>query len=86
MPPRSLPASNTILPNRLPGSRPISRRARGTTLIVMVHGSGDNYQRPPQSALGARLAAKGYATLAINTRQHDAAINTENFFRCASRH
>jgi hypothetical protein len=52
----------------------------------MVHGSGDNYQRPPQSALGARLAAKGYATLAINTRQHDAAINTENFFRCASRH
>jgi pimeloyl-ACP methyl ester carboxylesterase len=51
-----------------------------TTLIVMVHGSGGSYQRAPQSALGARLASKGYAALAINTRQHDAAINTDNFF------
>jgi pimeloyl-ACP methyl ester carboxylesterase len=51
-----------------------------TTLVVMVHGSGDSYQKPPQSALGARLAAKGYAVLAISTRQHDAAINTDNFF------
>lgn len=51
-----------------------------TTLVVMVHGSGDSYQKPPQSALGARLAVKGYAVLAISTRQHDAAINTENFF------
>lgn len=51
-----------------------------TTLVVTVHGSGGSYQRAPQSALGARLASKGYATLAINTRQHDAAINTDNFF------
>ena len=60
--------------------QPDRKPAAETTLIVMVHGSGDNYQRPPQSALGARLAAKGYATLTISTRQHDEAINTENFF------
>jgi pimeloyl-ACP methyl ester carboxylesterase len=59
-------------PNRKPPAN--------TTLVVMVHGSGDSYQRVPQSALGARLAEKGYAVLAISTRQHDAAINTENFF------
>jgi hypothetical protein len=47
---------------------------------VTVHGSGGSYQRAPQSALGARLWSKGYATLPINTRQHDATINTDNFF------
>jgi pimeloyl-ACP methyl ester carboxylesterase len=60
--------------------QPDRKPAADTTLIVMVHGSGDSYQRPPQSVLGARLAAKGYAVLAISTRQHDDAINTENFF------
>jgi pimeloyl-ACP methyl ester carboxylesterase len=60
--------------------QPDRTAAADTTLIVMVHGSGASYQRPPQSALGARLAAKGYAVLAISTRQHDDAINTENFF------
>jgi dienelactone hydrolase len=51
-----------------------------TTLVVMVHDSGGSYQRAPQSGLGAWLASKGYAALAINTRQHDGAINTDNFF------
>jgi pimeloyl-ACP methyl ester carboxylesterase len=58
-------------PNRKPPS--------DTTLVVMVHGSGSSYQRTPQSALGAQFASKGYAALGINTRQHDAAINTDNF-------
>ena len=60
--------------------QPDRKPATDTTLVVMVHGSGDSYQKPPQSALGARLAAKGYSVLAISTRQHDDAINTENFF------
>jgi pimeloyl-ACP methyl ester carboxylesterase len=60
--------------------QPDRKPAADTTLVVMVHGSGDSYQKPPQSALGARLAAKGYSVLAISTRQHDDAINTENFF------
>jgi pimeloyl-ACP methyl ester carboxylesterase len=51
-----------------------------TTLIVMVHGSGGSYQRAPESALGPRFAMRGYASLAINTRQHDQDINTDNFF------
>jgi pimeloyl-ACP methyl ester carboxylesterase len=45
----------------------------------MVHGSGGSYQRAPESALGPRAAAKGYAALAINTRQHDDRINTDSF-------
>jgi pimeloyl-ACP methyl ester carboxylesterase len=60
--------------------QPDRKPSADTTLVVMVHGSGGSYQRGPQSALGARLASKGYAVLAINTRQHDAAINTDNFF------
>jgi pimeloyl-ACP methyl ester carboxylesterase len=60
--------------------QPDRKPAADTTLVVMVHGSGDNYQHAPQGPLGARLAAKGYAALAISTRQHDGAINTENFF------
>jgi pimeloyl-ACP methyl ester carboxylesterase len=50
-----------------------------TTLVVMVHGSGGSYRRAPESTLAPRLAAKGYAALAINTRQHDDKINTDNF-------
>jgi pimeloyl-ACP methyl ester carboxylesterase len=59
--------------------QPSGKPPAATTLIVMVHGSGGSYQRPPQSTLGPRLAAKGYASLAINTRQHDDKINTDNF-------
>ena len=58
-------------PNRKPPS--------DTTLVVMVPGSGGGYRRAPESALGGRLASKGYAVLALNTRQTDA-TNTDNFF------
>jgi pimeloyl-ACP methyl ester carboxylesterase len=59
--------------------QPDARPPADTTMIVMVHGSGGSYRRAPESALGPRVAAKGYAALAINTRQHDDKINTDNF-------
>jgi pimeloyl-ACP methyl ester carboxylesterase len=59
--------------------QPAGKQAADTTLLVMVHGSGDSYRRAPQSGLAPRLAARGYASLAINTRQHDEKINTDNF-------
>jgi pimeloyl-ACP methyl ester carboxylesterase len=59
--------------------QPNGKQPADTTLIVMVHGSGGSYQRAPESTLGPRLATKGYASLAINTRQHDERINTDNF-------
>lgn len=60
----------------LPEAKPPAQ----TTLIVMVHGSGGNYARSPNSALSRSLSASGYAALAINTRQHDDKRNTDNFF------
>jgi len=59
--------------------QPNGKQPVNTTLIVMVHGSGGSYLRAPGSALGPRLATKGYASLAINTRQHDERVNTDNF-------
>jgi pimeloyl-ACP methyl ester carboxylesterase len=60
--------------------QPDGKPPSDTTLVVMVHGSGGSYQRGPESALGSRLSSRGYAVLAISTRQHDDAINTDNFF------
>jgi pimeloyl-ACP methyl ester carboxylesterase len=51
-----------------------------TTLVIHVHGSGANYAKPPGDGLGAGLAAGGRAVLAINTRQHDEHVATDNFF------
>jgi pimeloyl-ACP methyl ester carboxylesterase len=51
-----------------------------TTLVIQVHGSGSNYSKPPNRVIGARLAEAGRAVLAINTRQHDDRVATENFF------
>jgi pimeloyl-ACP methyl ester carboxylesterase len=39
----------------------------------------NNYHSPPQSTLGRGLAEKGYAALAINTRNHDGNIYNQNF-------
>src|SRR5690348_16222228 len=60
--------------------QPEAKRADATTLIVMVPGSGGNYARNPASALSKGLSEKGFAALAINTRQHDDKRNTDNFF------
>lgn len=59
--------------------QPEARSAAETTLVVAVHGSGGNYAYEPVGPLSAALAAKGYAVLGINTRQHDDRVNTENF-------
>ncbi|MBI3515863.1 MAG: alpha/beta fold hydrolase [Proteobacteria bacterium] len=60
--------------------QPTSKAAAATSLVVSVHGSGGNYASNPIGFLSAGLAAKGYGVLAINTRQHDDKVNTENFF------
>jgi pimeloyl-ACP methyl ester carboxylesterase len=60
--------------------RPDAKPPAATTLIVMVHGSGGNYARTPTSVLSRSLPEKGFAVLAVNTRQHDDMRNTDNFF------
>ena len=60
--------------------QPDTKPPAETTLIVMVHGSGGNYARDPNGPLSGSLSAKGFAALAINTRQHDEKRNTDNFF------
>jgi pimeloyl-ACP methyl ester carboxylesterase len=60
--------------------QPDTKLAAHTTLIVMVHGSGGNYARDPNRTLSRSLSESGFATLAINTRQHDDKRNTDNFF------
>jgi pimeloyl-ACP methyl ester carboxylesterase len=64
--------------------RPAARPAADTPLIVAIHGSGSNFGKMPTRALGAGLAARGYAVLGINTRQHDDGVCKENFYaiRC----
>ncbi len=59
--------------------QPGDKAVGATTLVVSVHGSGDNFAKDPNGFLAKGLAAKGYAVLGINTRQHDAKVNTDNF-------
>src|SRR5438105_10699350 len=49
------------------------------TLVLMVHGSGETYHGNPNGFLGKGLAERGYAVLAINTRQSGPRVNTDNF-------
>jgi hypothetical protein len=58
---------------------PVNVDPAKTPLVISVHGSGDNYSKPPISFLSPALAAKNYSVLAINTRQHDTLVNTDNF-------
>jgi pimeloyl-ACP methyl ester carboxylesterase len=51
-----------------------------TTMIVQVHGSGSNLAELPLRAVARALSQRGYAALSISTRQHDANVNTDNFF------
>ena len=46
--------------------------------MISVHGSGGNYATSVPGALLRGLAE--FSVLGINTRQHDGAINTDNFF------
>ena len=60
-------------------SQPNSKTAASSTAVVSVHGSGGSYDSDPNGFLVRLLAGKGYAVLAINTRQSGARVNTENF-------
>src|ERR1700736_1827643 len=60
--------------------QPEAKQPSERTLIIMVHGSGGNYARMPNSTLSRSLSGNGFAALAINTRQHDDKRNTDNFF------
>jgi len=55
-----------------------------TPLVIAIHGSGSNFGKLPTRALGKGLAARGYAVLGSNTRQHDDGVCKENFYaiRC----
>jgi len=68
--------------NRVDGAlwTPRSGAPAETTLVVVVHGSGANFVRPPADALGRGLSAGGRAVLSISTRQQNERINTDNFF------
>jgi pimeloyl-ACP methyl ester carboxylesterase len=59
--------------------QPEGKPADGSTAIVSVHGSGGSYSQAPMVWLNPGLAQKGYTVLAINTRQHDQFVNTDNF-------
>jgi pimeloyl-ACP methyl ester carboxylesterase len=59
--------------------QPDGKAANATTLVIGVHGSGDNFVKPPMGFISRALAAKGYGVLAINTRQNGERVNTDNF-------
>lgn len=67
--------------NRLDAAlwEPKGRPPAETTLVIAVHGSGDNFAHAPADALGRGLSASGRAVLSISTRQHDERVNTDNF-------
>jgi pimeloyl-ACP methyl ester carboxylesterase len=60
--------------------QPVDAQPDRTTMIVQVHGSGSNLAELPLRAVARALSPKGYAALSISTRQHDANVNTDNFF------
>jgi len=60
--------------------QPDNKPAGGGTILVQVHGSGGNFAELPLRAPARALSPKGYAALSISTRQHDDAINTDNFY------
>jgi hypothetical protein len=64
--------------------QPDQKEPADTTLILMAPGD-NNYQSPPQSTLGRGLAQKGYAALAIYTRNHDGNIYQSELARPAAR-
>lgn len=58
---------------------PEKKDPQNTVAFVNIHGSGGNYFGDPVAFLTKLLSADGYACLAINTRQHDQYVNTDNF-------
>jgi pimeloyl-ACP methyl ester carboxylesterase len=59
---------------------PDGKTPADTTMIISVPGSAGNFSEGPSHILPRDLTPKGYAVLAINTRQSDDAVNTDNFY------
>jgi hypothetical protein len=51
--------------------QPKGKPPEETTILMQVHGSGGNFAELPLRATARVLSARGYAALAISTRQHD---------------
>src|ERR1700722_13159932 len=49
--------------------KPEGKSPADTTMIISVHGSGNNFTSSATRSVGRNLSPKGYAVLAINTRQ-----------------
>ncbi len=49
--------------------RPVNKAVADTTMVISVHGGGNDFTQVPVRALGIGLSPKGYAVLAINDRQ-----------------
>ena len=60
-------------------AEPESQTPSTPSLLVSLHGSGGRYDVGANAFLLRLLASRGYAVLAINTRQSGARINTDNF-------
>ena len=61
--------------------QPKGAAPEATPLVINVHGSGGNFHSTGVTGFASpALAEKGYATLSINTRQHDGYIYTDNFY------
>jgi pimeloyl-ACP methyl ester carboxylesterase len=61
--------------------KPDHKAAADTTIIISVHGSGNSFRSTTGRAIGHDLSMKGYAILAINTRQSGRDhVNRDNFY------
>src|SRR5581483_11632431 len=56
---------------------PVGRAPRAG--VVLVHGYASNFYAEPVAPLARGLAARGFLTLAVNTRDHDAGPKTHRF-------
>ena len=59
---------------------PQGSQPQDTTMLIHVHGSGGSLYEVTGAQLALQLVQHGYANMAINTRQHGDAINTDKFF------
>jgi len=61
--------------------RPDHKPVADSTIIISVHGSGNSFRSTTGRAIGHDLSLKGYAILAINTRQSGRDhVNRDNFY------
>jgi alpha-beta hydrolase superfamily lysophospholipase len=59
---------------------PHGGQPQNTTMVIHVHGGGGNLYGTTEAQLALQLVQHGYASMAVNTRSHDDALNTDNSF------